>query len=88
MVVVGAGVAGMSAAIQLAEKGIPVKIIEAGDGVGGRVRTDNVDGFLCDRGFQIFLTSYPGNHTNPHSSTFPSSLNAHTHHSQPISSLP
>lgn len=26
---------------------------------GGRVRTDKVNGFLLDRGFQIFLTSYP-----------------------------
>lgn len=60
VVIVGAGVAGMSCAIQLAEKGIPVRIVEASDGVGGRVRTDIVDGFLCDRGFQIFLTSYPG----------------------------
>lgn len=34
-------------------------ILEASDGVGGRVRTDVVDGFLLDRGFQIFLTSYP-----------------------------
>lgn len=34
-------------------------VLEAGDGVGGRVRTDRVDGFLLDRGFQIFLTSYP-----------------------------
>ncbi|KAG1672459.1 hypothetical protein FOA52_013245 [Chlamydomonas sp. UWO 241] len=36
-----------------------VVVLEAGDGVGGRVRTDVVDGFLLDRGFQIFLTSYP-----------------------------
>lgn len=34
-------------------------LLEASDGVGGRVRTDKVDGFLLDRGFQIFLTSYP-----------------------------
>lgn len=59
VVIVGAGVAGMSCAIQLAEKGIPVTIVEADDGVGGRVRTDKVDGYLLDRGFQIFLTSYP-----------------------------
>ena len=34
-------------------------LLEASDGVGGRVRTDVVDGFQLDRGFQIFLTSYP-----------------------------
>ncbi|PSC76748.1 Amine oxidase family [Micractinium conductrix] len=39
--------------------GVPVLLVEASDGVGGRVRTDEVEGFLLDRGFQIFLTSYP-----------------------------
>lgn len=34
-------------------------VLEAGDGVGGRVRTDVVDGYLLDRGFQVFLTGYP-----------------------------
>ena len=34
-------------------------LLEASDGVGGRVRTDIVDGFTLDRGFAIFLTSYP-----------------------------
>ena len=32
---------------------------EASDGVGGRVRTDRVDDFLLDRGFQVLLTAYP-----------------------------
>ena len=59
VIIVGAGVAGMACAVTLAEKGIPFQILEASDGVGGRVRTDVVDGFLLDRGFQIFLTSYP-----------------------------
>jgi phytoene dehydrogenase-like protein len=59
VVVVGAGVAGLACAISLIEKGIPVTVVEASDAVGGRVRTDKVDGFLLDRGFQIFLTSYP-----------------------------
>jgi protoporphyrinogen oxidase len=39
--------------------GVPFVLLEASDGVGGRVRTDSCDGFLLDRGFQIFLTSYP-----------------------------
>ncbi|KAL4425251.1 hypothetical protein ABPG75_009267 [Micractinium tetrahymenae] len=59
VVVVGAGVAGLNAAAKLHEAGVPVLLVEASDGVGGRVRTDEVDGFLLDRGFQIFLTSYP-----------------------------
>lgn len=59
VVVVGAGVAGLNTAAKLHEAGVPVLLVEASDGVGGRVRTDQVDGFLLDRGFQIFLTSYP-----------------------------
>ena len=60
VVVVGAGVAGLNCARALHRSGgIDVKVLEASDGVGGRVRTDVVDGFKLDRGFQIFLTSYP-----------------------------
>ena len=58
-VVVGAGVAGLTCAKELAAAGVGVTVLEASDGVGGRVRTDEVDGFRLDRGFQIFLTAYP-----------------------------
>ncbi len=53
-----AGVAGLACGLQLQKAGVNFAILEASDGVGGRVRTDEVDGFLLDRGFQIFLTSY------------------------------
>lgn len=56
VVVVGAGLAGLNAAVTLQKQGLKPIIIEASDGVGGRTRTDKVDGFLLDRGFQIFLT--------------------------------
>ena len=59
VVVVGAGLAGLSCAATLHEAGAPVVVIESGDDVGGRVRTDEVDGFLLDRGFQVLLTAYP-----------------------------
>ncbi|MEU6314425.1 NAD(P)/FAD-dependent oxidoreductase [Streptomyces sp. NPDC047014] len=59
VVVVGAGVAGLVCALDLARAGTPVRVLEASDGVGGRMRTDRVDGFLLDRGFQVFNTSYP-----------------------------
>jgi phytoene dehydrogenase-like protein len=56
--VVGAGLAGLSCARLLAAAGVDVHVLEASDGVGGRVRTDLVDGFLLERGFQILLTAY------------------------------
>eukprot|EP00882_Tetradesmus_deserticola_P030382 GHRQ01034105.1.p1 GENE.GHRQ01034105.1~~GHRQ01034105.1.p1 ORF type:complete len:206 (+),score=38.72 GHRQ01034105.1:308-925(+) len=59
VVVVGAGLAGLNAAAVLRKRGLKPVILEAGDDVGGRTRTDKVDGFLLDRGFQIFLTGYP-----------------------------
>ncbi|GIL43974.1 hypothetical protein Vafri_1549 [Volvox africanus] len=59
VIVVGAGVAGLSCAATLSRRGVRSTVLEASDGVGGRVRTDTVDGFLLDRGFQIFLTGYP-----------------------------
>ena len=59
VVIVGAGLAGLSCARTLAAAGIDVRIVEKSDGVGGRVRTDSVDGYRLDRGFQILLTAYP-----------------------------
>ena len=59
VVVVGAGLAGLCCARRLAEAGVDVLVLEASDGVGGRVRTDTVDGFLLDRGFQVLLAAYP-----------------------------
>jgi phytoene dehydrogenase-like protein len=59
VVVVGAGLAGLSCALELAAAGVRSLVLEASDAVGGRVRTDEVDGFLLDRGFQVLLTAYP-----------------------------
>ncbi|MGH3147497.1 MAG: NAD(P)/FAD-dependent oxidoreductase [Rubrobacter sp.] len=58
-IIVGAGLAGLTCAKVLRERGGEVVVFEASDGVGGRVRTDEVDGFLLDRGFQVYFTSYP-----------------------------
>lgn len=58
-IVVGAGVAGLMCARELTARGVAVTVLEASDGVGGRVRTDRVEGFLLDRGFQVLLTAYP-----------------------------
>ncbi|HEY5155843.1 MAG TPA: NAD(P)/FAD-dependent oxidoreductase [Acidimicrobiales bacterium] len=59
VVIVGAGLAGLACAQDLSRAGVQCQVLEASDGVGGRVRTDAVDGFLLDRGFQILLTAYP-----------------------------
>lgn len=59
VLVVGAGLAGLRCASVLATSGRTVTVWEAGDRVGGRVRTDVVDGFRCDRGFQILNPAYP-----------------------------
>ena len=59
IIVVGAGLAGLTCAKVLRERGAEVVVFEASDGVGGQVRTDEKDGFLLDRGFQVYFTSYP-----------------------------
>ncbi len=59
VIIIGAGLAGLCCARRLVESGVRVTVLEASDGVGGRVRTDLVDGFRLDRGFQVLLTAYP-----------------------------
>lgn len=59
VVIVGAGLSGLACALELQNSGIPYRVIEASDGPGGRVRTDVVEGFQLDRGFQVYLTAYP-----------------------------
>ncbi len=59
VVVVGAGLAGLAAAHHLSRHGCDVVVVEASDQAGGRVRTDSVDGWRLDRGFQVFNTAYP-----------------------------
>ncbi|MGB7497288.1 MAG: NAD(P)/FAD-dependent oxidoreductase [Candidatus Acidiferrum sp.] len=59
VLIIGGGLAGLCCARSLQEKGISFRILEASDGLGGRVRTDEADGFLLDRGFQVLLTAYP-----------------------------
>lgn len=59
VVVVGAGLAGLHCARVLAAAGVDVRVLEASDAVGGRIRTDVVDGFLVDRGFQLLNPGYP-----------------------------
>ena len=59
VVVVGAGLAGLACARALTARGLEVRLLESGDAVGGRVRTDHVDGYTLDPGFQVLNTAYP-----------------------------
>ena len=56
---VGAGLAGLACARRLHAAGVDVLVVEASDAVGGRVRTDVVEGMQLDRGFQVHNTGYP-----------------------------
>ncbi len=58
-IVIGAGLSGLACARLLHRRGRSVQVLEASDRVGGRVRTEQVDGFRLDRGFQVMLTAYP-----------------------------
>ncbi len=59
VVIIGGGLSGLAAARHCAKEGVPFVLLESSDGVGGRVRTDVCQGFLLDRGFQIFISAYP-----------------------------
>jgi phytoene dehydrogenase-like protein len=59
VLVVGAGMAGLTCACRLVEAGLQVRVLEAGDQPGGRIRTDTHGPFRLDRGFQVLLDAYP-----------------------------
>ncbi|MEM1119025.1 MAG: NAD(P)/FAD-dependent oxidoreductase [Bacteroidota bacterium] len=58
-IIIGGGLAGLCAARQLHQQGVDFLLLEAADRVGGRIKTDVVDGFRLDHGFQVLLTAYP-----------------------------
>jgi phytoene dehydrogenase-like protein len=59
VVIVGAGLAGLACARRLQHSKIPYLILEADDRIGGRLKTDQLDGFLLNHGFQVLQTAYP-----------------------------
>ena len=59
VLIVGAGLAGINAAITLQAAGVDVQVVESSDRPGGRITSDLIDGFICDRGFQLINSKYP-----------------------------
>ncbi len=57
--IIGAGISGLVAAIELEKAGFTPVILESSGEIGGRMKTDSVDGFLLDHGFQVLNTAYP-----------------------------
>ncbi|MDF2157679.1 NAD(P)/FAD-dependent oxidoreductase [Algoriphagus sp. CAU 1675] len=60
--IIGAGIAGLISALELEKAGFSPIILESTDRVGGRMKTDEMDGFLLDHGFQVLNTAYPEAH--------------------------
>lgn len=59
VIIVGGGIAGLACARHLDARGVRVQVLEATNRVGGRIKTDRLDGYLLDRGFQVLQTAYP-----------------------------
>lgn len=57
--IIGAGISGLIAALELEKAGFSPIILEATDRIGGRMKTDELDGFRLDHGFQVLNTAYP-----------------------------
>lgn len=65
IVIVGAGLTGLRAALEVSRAGLSVLLVEQDTAVGGRIKTARVQGALIDRGFQVILVAYPEFKTLP-----------------------
>jgi len=59
VIIVGSGIAGLACAHRLNTRGARLQVLETTSRVGGRIKTDRLDGYLLDRGFQVLQTAYP-----------------------------
>lgn len=62
-IIIGAGISGLNAARRLTKEGHRVTVLEKNEHIGGRIATDVIDGFRCDRGFQLINPAYPAART-------------------------
>ena len=58
IVIIGSGLSGLSCAYYLKKNGINTAIYDQSNQIGGRIFSENIDGFICDNGFQILLNNY------------------------------
>ena len=58
VVIIGSGLSGLSCAYYLKKNGINTAIYDQSNQIGGRIFSENIDGFICDNGFQILLNNY------------------------------
>jgi len=59
VIIIGAGISGLACAKHLMKSNIDFLVLESSQKIGGRIKSDHVDGFILDRGFQVLQTSYP-----------------------------
>lgn len=59
VIIVGGGISGLSAARLLSRRGVPFLLLESELQPGGRIQSENYDGYILDKGFQILNTAYP-----------------------------
>ncbi len=59
VIIVGGGISGLAAARLLSRRGVPFLLLESEPQLGGRIQSENYDGYILDKGFQILNTSYP-----------------------------
>lgn len=58
--IIGAGLSGLTCGWYLKKNGIDdITIFESSEKAGGKLKTDRIDGFQLDRGFQVLLPAYP-----------------------------
>jgi phytoene dehydrogenase-like protein len=59
VIIIGAGLSGLACARRLMENNVTFTLLEGQDRIGGRLKTERIDGFTLNHGFQVLKTAYP-----------------------------